>query len=407
MPAGNLTHVWKNESDPQITEIGIPVSDSPRDITLRFGITEMTADSREAIFAFLVNGTVVEERYSTWESVGTNSYIMRELLFEDVPGEVESIVMTMLSNEEGGDSFISGLVLVDLPCERFEPEVFCTYTQGFYGNEGGKTCQGWTTRELLENLMQEELIMGGGDNTFTIPSGGVDCVLELLPGGGPSEALVGHTSCGDMQTIETNKQGRLKNSLLAQGITLSLNLRLSPELMDFPLEEPEEGTTVADLLDLVNDALAGEDISPLSLSQVSDAATKVNEMFDECKVWTGSETGEWNTEAQGMSEDTANGEDGSVKGVLGISRDEAGDILEIYPNPVTDRFYLRIPPRITDITNAGIFDLSGAQVTAIDHSFHSGRDQVIEIDAGQFVPGVYFVRIVSGEGIVYKRFGVQ
>jgi hypothetical protein len=383
---------------------------------------------------------VVEERYTTWELAGTNSYIMQELTFEDVPADVENIVMTMLSEEEGGDSFISGLVLVDLPCERFESEILCSYTQGFYGNEGGKTCQGWTTRQLLEALLADNpLVMGGGDNTFTIPStedGGAECVLDILPGGGPSAALEGESACGEMGTVAVNKQGRLHNSLLAQGITLSLNLRLSPALNDFPVdgetytaynakdcinpvsegiygsekhfafsseiaEELGEGATVEDLLDLVNAALSGEDISPLSLSQVSDAATMVNEAFDECVV-----VGEM-MEDEVNGEEAGDGEDGSTKGVLGISKEEAGEILDLYPNPVVDRFFLKIPARVTAITSVGIYDMSGVMVKRIDQQIQSGRDQVIEVSVSQLNPGIYFIRIESGAGSVYKRFGVQ
>ena len=108
----------------------------------------------------------------------------------DVPGDINQIKMTMLSENHvkdtlKGDSFIAGVVLVDVPCEYEEPEGYCSYTQGYYGNEGGKTCKGESTRELLSMLLMEDLIMGDGDYTFTIPAHSVDCVLDLLPGGGP------------------------------------------------------------------------------------------------------------------------------------------------------------------------------------------------------------------------------
>jgi hypothetical protein len=289
---------------------------------------------------------------------------------------------------------------------------------------------------LLETLLDEEpLVMGGGDNTFTIPlaeDGGVQCVLDILPGGGPSAVLSGETSCGDMGTTETNKQGRLKNSLLAQGITLSLNMRLSPELNDFPVDgtyvayaardcmNPEsegepgtgkefsfhpdivdelgEGATVEDLLDLVNDALEGKDISPLSLSQVSDAATMVNEAFDECVVVSG---------YMEDDSDEAESSDGSTKGVLGISKEEAGKILDLYPNPVTDRFFLGIPARVIDISHVALYNMSGVMVKRIEQQIRSGSEQVIEVDVSQLDPGIYFIRIESGIGSIYKRFGIQ
>ena len=93
--------------------------------------------------------------------------------------------------------------------------------------------------------------------------------------------------------------------------------------------------------------------------------------------------------------------------MLGISREEAGNILEIYPNPVTDRFFLSIPARVKDIRDAAIYDISGVKVFTIEQSLRSGVDQVIEVDASQLNPGIYFIRVDSGVGTVFKRFGVQ
>ena len=124
---------------------------------------------------------------------------------------------------------------MDVPCEYEESKGYCSYTQGYYGNEGGKTCKGETTRELLSKLLMEDLILGDGENTFTIPAQGVDCVLDLLPGGGPSQALSGAYTCNNPGDIPI-KNGRLKNTLLAQGITLALNLRNSPDLITFPVD---------------------------------------------------------------------------------------------------------------------------------------------------------------------------
>ena len=89
----------------------------------------------------------MKEELKTWnQDDGTNSYIILEVLFEDVAGDVDHITMTLISENEGGerdgDSFIAGVVLVDLPCEEYESDLLCSYTQGYYGNKGGKTCDG-------------------------------------------------------------------------------------------------------------------------------------------------------------------------------------------------------------------------------------------------------------------------
>jgi hypothetical protein len=164
------------------------------------------------------------------------------------------------------------------------------------------------------------------------------------------------------------------------------------------VDELGEGATVEDLLDLVNDALEGKDISPLSLSQVSDAATMVNEAFDECVVVSG---------YMEDDSDEAESSDGSTKGVLGISKEEAGKILDLYPNPVTDRFFLGIPARVIDISHVALYNMSGVMVKRIEQQIRSGSEQVIEVDVSQLDPGIYFIRIESGIGSIYKRFGIQ
>jgi hypothetical protein len=369
--------------------------------------------------------------------------------------------MTMLSKlkdeandlPRGGDSFIAGVVLADLPCEKYESELLCSFTQGFYGNEGGKMCGKIGTPELLKMLMEEELVMGirgeNGEegNSLTIEAGHWECVLDLLPGGGPSAALSGDAACENLGNIELNKQGRIKNSLLAQGITLTLNTRLSPDLPEFPVDgtefvtmvardchDPEAGgipgtektyafhpelvdalpedATIADLLDLVNRALGGEDISPLSLSQVSDAATLVNEAFDECVVVKGDaevqpvdETSGDTGEVSGEQEEVDRMQ-GGTKGATGVADYKEG-ILGIYPNPAMDYFNLRIPSSVDQVEHAAIYSLTGVKVMDINQPIMSGVNQVIEINVSDLPKGVYFVRIKTAAGFVNERFGVQ
>ncbi|MEN8204307.1 MAG: T9SS type A sorting domain-containing protein [Bacteroidota bacterium] len=458
--SGELVHVWHNGPDGLSTKIDIPEADEARNITLRFGITELDHDERIAIFTFKADGIEVGKTIQTWNPGDdpdlTGAYIIEEVLLENVGGDIDEITMTMLSKlrddpdlPRGGDSFIAGVVLTDLPCEQYEPKLLCSFTQGFYGNEGGKMCGQIGTPDLLESLMYEDLIMGLPGNSFAILADehSAECILKLLPGGGPSKALSGDASCEDLGDIEVNKKGRLKNSLLAQGITLTLNTRLSSELLEFPVDgtefvtmvamdcfDPEAGgipgtektyafnpelvdelpedATIAELLDLVNRALGGEDISPLTLSQVSDAATLVNEAFDECVVVKGyaevmpvDETAGESGEGSG-DQNEENETQGGTKGVTGVSDNEE-DVLGIYPNPVMDHFYLSIPSGITEIKYAAIYSLTGAKVMDIVHPITSGMDQVIEINVSHLNKGIYFVRIETAAGFVNERFGVQ
>ena len=445
--SGELVHVYHNVGDEYDVEMDIPTTDHPRDITFRFGITELNLDTREAIFTFWADGLQESTTIATFDEDAGESYIIQEETLKDVPGNIDKITMTMLS-EDNGDSFIAGVVLADLPCEEYESELLCSFTQGFYGNAGGKACGKITTSELLEDLLNEELVMGlrGTEDTpgksFTIGENDVECVLRLLPGGGPSKVLDGDANCEDETSYESNKQGRLKNTLLAQGITLTLNTRLSPGLLEFPVDgtefvtmaamdcmNPDAGgvpgtemthafsqeimdklgpyATISNLLDLVNDALGDEDISPLSLSTVADAAGLVNEAFDECVVVKGYAEITPMDEYSGDNGDQEEEEESyTKKGMTGVSDNEE-TVLGIYPNPVKDHFYLHIPSGIENVKQAAIYSMTGVKVIDIKESILQGPDQVIEINVNQLKEGVYFVRIEKANGSLTKRFGIQ
>ena len=442
---GELYHVYQNEDLPLVTDIPVQKSDHPRDITLRFGISELNQDTRWAEFIFEADGETKSMEIWEWDTNEgeTDSYTIREVKFVDVDGDIDQIKMTMLSeNHETdalkGDSYIAGVVLVDIPCEYEESEAYCSYTQGYYGNKGGKTCKGESTRELLNKLLMEDLILGDGDYTFTIPAGGADCVLDILPGGGPSKALSGAYGCDNLGDI-ASKKGRLKNTLLAQGITLALNLRNSPNLMSFPVDgmdfetrETEDcsnpdaegihGTershafgmdvvdylgvdaTISDLLYLVNSALAGYDITPLSLSNVADAAALVNEAFDECvlviyPVETNPDEGDEGEDGDDGNdgEEDANGDQ---KGTTGVSDASFEEALKLYPNPTRNLITIQ-----TQESGSYFIEISTLNGQLIHKSEFSGASY--QTDLSSLENGVYFLKIRSENQLSTRKIVKQ
>jgi large repetitive protein len=118
--------------------------------------------------------------------------------------------------------------------------VFCSLTQGGYGNAGGKYCdQG--TYQLIDSLLTAfgPLVVGipMNNNTFTVPVNGAQCVIDILPGGGPNAVLSGNLGCGNFGNL-LSLQGTLKNNLLAQSIVMQLNLWWNPDLGSFLLVKP-------------------------------------------------------------------------------------------------------------------------------------------------------------------------
>lgn len=217
-----------------------------------------------------------------------------------------------------------------------EPEgEYCTLTQGFYGNAGGKF-MGTPTTDLLEGqLAQGDIVLGlsapDGDRSLTIQgvAANAKCIIDRLPTGGTAGALpaaLGHatldtSTCQDPgMVLPLGGDGGWKNVLIGQALALALNLRLplapgAPDLASLGLCDtmtssqdqggsrslsgggetigiaPEVflalsnkglGSTVGDLLTLANCALGGGDTAPASASQINDAVSGINELFDEC-----------------------------------------------------------------------------------------------------------------------------
>ncbi len=221
----------------------------------------------------------------------------------------------------------------------------CTYTQGYYGNLGGMSCadgKQYTTKELIaKGLASYE----GGKMTIGLEghsvwientSDFIDAVIAVLPGGGASYVLSGDYAISppiDLPSYYLRK-GTLNNTLLAQTITLGLNLGIDGTLGGFALQEgtfytaatescnsnipklrecgydqygiftgvinqykfcsidPKviaalEVKTVQGLFDLANQALGGGSTNGLTLNEIAIAVDKINNAFDGCRLFVG------------------------------------------------------------------------------------------------------------------------
>jgi hypothetical protein len=263
-----------------------------------------------------------------------------EILLPDALDYCDGAVTVLFERSDGGDwddPYVAGTttqisfwamdeclnksdtVTIDLTIESCGDE-YCTLTQGAYGSEGGYYCDGSSTEYLIDSLLAEgDLVLGYNNNTMTFHPGDAVCVMNLLPGGGPAKKINGSNDCTGYGGIQI-KLGRINNVLLAQLITLGLNLRLSPDLAYLPIYsdtlwtiasvgcgEPndtvagtgqryilpypvymllsENGTiipTVEDLYNLANLGLGGEPVG-VSLADLAFAADVINVGFDECR----------------------------------------------------------------------------------------------------------------------------
>ncbi len=196
---------------------------------------------------------------------------------------------------------------------------FCTFTQGYYGNKGGRKC-GLKTPALIDALLAYgDVVVGVPGHSITL--GTSKCIIDLLPAGGTAAVLpAGNFGCGEtgdpLPDIPdsilkdfSKKESRFNNVLIGQIVALTLNLRLfdidcigedgTGDLAGWELPEefctigpdgcPKKHTTpdgfvgleVGAILALANDVIGGEDVG-LSPSEINGAVSFINEAFDGC-----------------------------------------------------------------------------------------------------------------------------
>jgi hypothetical protein len=323
-------------------------------------------------------------------------------------------------------------------------EAICTYTQGAYGNAGGQDCDGdnsMSTTALINQSIANAgglITIGKAGHSVTIATGQASCVIAALPGGGPAKELpAGNSSICTLPNSLVNGQGRIKNVLLAQTITLALNINItSPsDLGVFPLQAgvlatadpvggcgsdiPEQrichysttspyqlisveneytyrtitasvynaipGTkNVAGLLELANRALANVDgvvgsENGASLSDIANAAAAINEVFDECKIFVG-----WNVAPCAPTDPTPG--DGRVV----VSTAAPSLAVTAFPNPYEENFSLKINSPISGQAMIGFYTIDGVKIGEMKRDVTANRDVWVPYN----VPAVYRTRIV-------------
>lgn len=155
-----------------------------------------------------------------------------------------------------------------------------TLTQGGWGSKS--TSQPGKLRDQYFSAVFPSGLVVGGNYTLTLNS--ARAVQDFLPNGGTPAALN-----KDYVNPKTTSAG----NLAAQTVALKLNVAFDDAgktgtnplaLRDLVIASgPLAGKTVGQLLDLCNIALGGGS-TQYTYSQLSDAATKINENFDEGKT---------------------------------------------------------------------------------------------------------------------------
>ena len=354
----------------------------------------------------------------------------------------------------------------------------CTYTQGAYGTEGGKMCDGeeggFSTEEFIEKILTNlggSLTVGCAGHSVTVTSGNADCVIDALPGGGPSGPIL----AGDYNLcnlpIGMLKGGRINNALLAQTITLGLNLGINGQLGSFGLEvnkwlvtaDLEEcGSTdvadcefsctpnlavpgtyiwtrtfnpyhvtdcrisqalydalatknVAGLYALANSALCGNALpAGVTYSDITNAVDCINNAFDECRAFVEWRSGDRPSEASFCplpSPTTPCPAPTRMITQSSLPEASAGTELTVsaYPNPFRDNVSFVINSRVSGQATLEVYNMLGQRMqTVYNGNIVAGRAQQIQYTAPKTLNGgLIYIFKQGGKQVTGKVLNIE
>jgi hypothetical protein len=334
----------------------------------------------------------------------------------------------------------------------------CSYTQGFYGNTKGKACYSntgitMTSSQLMVNAfgVRTSQVFGNIANKqfFTLFKSDITSgsIYKMLPGGGNAKAIDVDNSLpfdgayyADQTTwslvpLETKAQqkGKIRNSLLAQTMTLWFNIQNSSNLGNITLNEDTLLTkatadcgnttpvgeaskfglphsiivylngsngypaTVNGLFALANDVLGGVNTT-INASVVQEAVDITNNAFDECRVLVGTipyndqsllRTGQLIVKTPEVK---ATGETNALK-------------VAAYPNPYKNHFQLLITSPVSGMARIEFFTINGQKVYEMNRQLVANANNAVTYTGPlRFATVVYKVTIEKyiATGVVLK-----
>ena len=328
---------------------------------------------------------------------------------------------------------------------------YCSYTQGAYGNGNGMRCDGTRSHTFIGTLLSSgPLTIGvtnaaqttnGQANYITFTQADSACVLARLPGGGVSAQLNGAATCSNPTGIALNSQGRFRNVLLAQTITLGFNIRVNGGAMaGLPVTgaymttyastgtgcssigTPVSGTarttyipqvvldylnantaiypggaTVGNIFMLASDVL-GRRILPgtvPSLSALNGACTAFNEGFDECR-----QLGGFSATAPASSRGLVAAQGSNLDNLKAD-----GVFANAYPNPFSTSTTIEFALADYNAHVAvEVFSLSGEKVADLfQGEVNGGVVKRVEFNAQGLSNGIYVYRITTSDRVFYNK----
>ncbi len=329
-------------------------------------------------------------------------------------------------------------------------QAICTYTQGYYGNPGGKSCDGVTqfsTAGLIEHAINSyggTMVIGKAGHSISITSSALDIskVIEYLPGGAGIGALsagnisISSSAFKTLYTRTTGKTTKINNKLLAQTITLGLNLGMSINLGNLELmpgmwiatAKSDGGCgstttnvdgcnysyfqidqaiinaipgdkTIAGLFELANRALGGMTVGA-SLTAIASAVDQINNAFDGCSLFMG-------YYAQKLVCPTTTPEAPKVAQITPAGFEVS--TLKVYPNPFQNKVTFEFVSAKDSHAVLEINNILGQKITTLmDKDVKMGAVNQLEYQPINVVPGILIYRLILDGNVqtgrlIYKK----
>ena len=305
---------------------------------------------------------------------------------------------------------------------------YCTKTQGYYGNQGGKTCDNKTTTQAVtQALSAGSIVLGDGTRKLTILASEVSCLITKMPAGTtPAVLPVGNVTCATASSSSYLNNGKFISVLVGQTLAMSLNIRLNAALGNVALTNrylttygatsctngnaisgskqvfaiPQSVLTylgannkVSDLMTLANKALGMTYVpsgTQPTLSDITAALDALNKGFDGCRILAG-----FSANSSGLKLDDEEHATSSTNEGLNLTS---------YPNPFNSMTTLSF--RLDETSNASldIYSMTGARIATVFNGVANADEEYpIAFDASDLSDGVYVCRLsTAGKSVVTK-----
>ena len=136
----------------------------------------------------------------------------------------------------------------------------------------------------------------------------------------------------------------------------------------------------------------GDDyVGDLSLSEINDAVTAINEGFDECRVLGGFYDASQKSAVAGSDSDS----------------DVESAALAVYPNPTSDICNIEFTSLVDGNTSVELYNIMGKRMDVLfNETTTKDREYAVAFSSQSYPTGMYFVIVRNGTSIKKQKVSI-